>query len=97
MNTKNIRGLASIIVPCWNQLEFTRQCIAALKSHTRPPWELIVIDNGSTDHTDIYLAGVRDVRGRAGHGDLQYHQPRVPGRDQPGVEGRARGIPGAAE
>jgi O-antigen biosynthesis protein len=41
-----IRGLASIIVPCWNQLEFTRQGIAALKSYTRPPWELIVINNG---------------------------------------------------
>ena len=61
MNTKNTRGLASIIVPCWNQLEFTRQCMAALKSHTRPPWELIVIDNGSTDPTDTYLAGVRDM------------------------------------
>jgi glycosyltransferase involved in cell wall biosynthesis len=55
-----IRGLASIIVPCWNQLEFTRQCVAALKSHTRLLWELIVIDNGSTDRTDIYLAGVSD-------------------------------------
>jgi glycosyltransferase involved in cell wall biosynthesis len=58
MNT--IRGLASIIVPCWGQLEFTRQCVAALKSQTQPPWESIVIDNGSTDHTDIYLAGVSD-------------------------------------
>jgi glycosyltransferase involved in cell wall biosynthesis len=55
-----ISGLASIIVPSWNQLEFARQCIAALKSLTRPPWELIVINNGSTDHTDIYLAGVSD-------------------------------------
>jgi GT2 family glycosyltransferase len=55
-----IRGLASIINPSWNQLPFTRQCITALKSHTRPPWELIVIDNGSTDHTDIYMAGVSD-------------------------------------
>ncbi len=27
----------------------------------RPPWELIVIDNGSTDGTGIYLAGVQDV------------------------------------
>ena len=52
--------LTSIIIPCWNQLELTRQCIAALKAHTRRPWELIVIDNGSTDDTDIYLAGVRD-------------------------------------
>jgi O-antigen biosynthesis protein len=30
------------------------------KNHTRQPWELIVIDNGSTDHTDTYLAGVSD-------------------------------------
>ena len=34
--------------------------MAALKKHTRQPWELIVIDNGSTDDTDVYLAGVRD-------------------------------------
>ena len=60
MNTKNTRGLTSVIIPCWNQLEFTRQCIRALKTHTRPPWELIVIDNGSTDHTGTYLAGVQD-------------------------------------
>ena len=61
MSTSTVRGLASIIVPCWNQLEFTRQCMAALKSHTRLPWELIVVDNGSTDGTAIYLAGVRDM------------------------------------
>ena len=61
MNTSTIRGLSSIIIPCWNQLEFTQQCVAALKDHTRPPWELIVIDNGSTDHTADYLAGVRDM------------------------------------
>jgi glycosyltransferase involved in cell wall biosynthesis len=53
--------LASIIIPCWNQLEFTRLCLPALVRHTRPPWELIVIDNGSTDGTGIYLAGARDV------------------------------------
>ena len=63
MNAPTIRGLASIIIPCWNQLEFTRQCIAALRRHTRPPWELIVIDNGSTDGTGVYLAGVRDLAG----------------------------------
>ncbi len=50
-----------IIIPCWNQLEFTRFCLPALVRHTRPPWELIVIDNGSTDGTGIYLAGVQDV------------------------------------
>ena len=60
MSSDAFRGLTSIIIPCSNQLAFTRQCIAALKSHTRRPWELVVIDNGSTDRTDIYLAGVQD-------------------------------------
>ncbi len=59
---ENLRDrLASIILPCWNQLEFTRLCLPALVRHTRAPWELIVIDNGSTDGTGIYLAGARDV------------------------------------
>ena len=31
-----------------------------LRKHPRQPWELIAIDNGSTDHTDVCLAGVRD-------------------------------------
>jgi len=39
----------------------TRFCLPALVRHTRRPWELIVIDNGSTDGTGIYLAGVQDV------------------------------------
>jgi O-antigen biosynthesis protein len=63
VSTTTIRGLASIIIPCWNQLGFTQQCIAALKHNTRPSWELIAIDNGSTDETGIYLAGVRDMAG----------------------------------
>ena len=56
-----MKSLASVIVPCWNQLEFTRHCIAALRRHTREPWELVVIDNGSTDGTRDYLAGVQDM------------------------------------
>ena len=51
----------SIIVPCFNQLEFTRHCLRALFRHTRPAFELIVIDNGSTDGTGMYLAGVQDA------------------------------------
>jgi len=47
-------ALAPVIVPCWTQLEFTRRCIAALMRRTRSPWELIVINNGSTDDTSDY-------------------------------------------
>jgi glycosyltransferase involved in cell wall biosynthesis len=54
-----VKSLASVIVPCWNQLEFTRDRIAALRRHVRQPWELVVIDNGSTDGTKDYLAGVQ--------------------------------------
>jgi glycosyltransferase involved in cell wall biosynthesis len=54
-------GTTSIIIPCWNQLEFTRQCIASVLRHTRGMWELIIIDNGSTDATAGYLANLRDA------------------------------------
>ena len=60
-NNNNVRGLASIIIPCWNQVAYTQQCVAALRRCCREPWELIVIDNGSTDETGTYLAGVRDM------------------------------------
>jgi glycosyltransferase involved in cell wall biosynthesis len=61
MSPSTIRGLASVIIPCWNQLEFSRHCIAALMGQTRRPWELVVINNGSTDGTADYLAGVQDA------------------------------------
>ena len=61
MNPGIVSGLTSIIVPCFNEREFTRLCIQALFQHTRPAWELIIIDNGSTDGTAIYLEGAQDT------------------------------------
>jgi glycosyltransferase involved in cell wall biosynthesis len=61
MNAPPIGGLTSVIIPCWNQLEFTRHCVKSLIRHTAPRWELIVINNGSTDGTADYFAGVQDV------------------------------------
>ena len=55
------RTLTSVIIPCFNQQEFTRHCLQALFQHTRRDWELIVVDNGSTDDTAAYLAGVQDA------------------------------------
>src|SRR5271165_596502 len=60
MNLNNVRGLSSVIIPCWNQLDFTRKCISAVFRQTGGSWELIVVDNGSTDGTGGYLAGVQD-------------------------------------
>src|SRR5947208_1554042 len=58
----NIQGsLASVIIPCFNQIPFTRRCIAALARYSRAPWELILVDNGSSDGTASYAQGVQDA------------------------------------
>jgi GT2 family glycosyltransferase/tetratricopeptide (TPR) repeat protein len=55
--------LASIIVLCCNQLEYTRLCLESVRRCTRPPYELVLIDNGSTDGTAEYLEEVRQAPG----------------------------------
>src|SRR5438132_2156957 len=47
--------LASIIILCCNELAYTRQCLESVVRHTRWPYELILVDNGSTDGTAEYL------------------------------------------
>jgi len=59
---KNARELVSIIILTYNQLEYTKKCIESIFEHTKEPFELIVVDNGSTDGTVEYLE--TEVRGR---------------------------------
>jgi GT2 family glycosyltransferase len=51
-------GLASILLPCCGQLEYTKLCVASLLKHTRKPFELIFLDCGSLDGTREYVAGI---------------------------------------
>jgi GT2 family glycosyltransferase/thioredoxin-like negative regulator of GroEL len=51
--------LASVIVLCCNALTYTRQCLESVLGHTRPPYELVLLDNGSTDDTFAYLEELR--------------------------------------
>ncbi len=39
----------SVVVLSWNQIELTRRCVESIRSGTRGTYELIVVDNGSTD------------------------------------------------
>jgi glycosyltransferase involved in cell wall biosynthesis/predicted Zn-dependent protease len=50
--------LTSLVILCCNQLDFTRQCLESVLRHTRAPYELILVDNGSTDGTPAYLQEV---------------------------------------
>lgn len=45
----------SIIIPVFNQLNYTKQCIDRIRSNTPGPFEIIVVNNGSTDGTKEYL------------------------------------------
>ncbi|BCS55981.1 hypothetical protein GSbR_13440 [Geobacter sp. SVR] len=49
------KDLTSIIILTWNQLHCTRECLASIAAHTLEPYELIVVDNGSTDGTVAWL------------------------------------------
>jgi GT2 family glycosyltransferase/glycosyltransferase involved in cell wall biosynthesis len=48
-------GLTSIIILCFNQIAYTRQCLQGIEKYTSAPYELILVDNGSTDGTPAYL------------------------------------------
>lgn len=46
----------SIIIPSYNQLQYLKLCIESIMDHTDLAYEIIVIDNASTDGTGSYLA-----------------------------------------
>ena len=50
----------SVIVLAWNQLELTRMCVQSVRSNTSSKYELIIVDNGSTDGGADYAADAAD-------------------------------------
>ena len=50
--------MISIIILCWNNLKYTRLCIESIMKHTKQPYRLIAVDQGSTDGTSEYLEEV---------------------------------------
>jgi GT2 family glycosyltransferase len=45
----------SIVIPTYNQLNMLTQCIDSIMENTDVPFEIIVVDNASTDGTGSYL------------------------------------------
>ena len=54
-------GTTSIILVTHNQLDYTIGCLDALRLRTDEAYELIMVDNGSTDGTPEYLREQPDV------------------------------------
>ena len=47
------------MILCCNQLDCTRACLESVLRWTRPPFELLLVNNGSTDGTAGYLEGIK--------------------------------------
>jgi len=54
--------LVSIILPTCNRLAYLREAVASVRAQTVARWELIVVDDGSTDGTGDWVAGIDDGR-----------------------------------
>lgn len=52
----------SIIMPAWNAARFIEEAIDSVRAQTCKDWELIVVDDGSTDETSAILARQLDPR-----------------------------------
>lgn len=55
--------LTSIVILCCNQCDFTSRCIESVLRQTQTAYELVLVDNGSTDETAEYLASLRSRAG----------------------------------
>ncbi len=51
------KDLVSIVILTRNGLDVTVECLASIELHTHEPYELIMVDNGSTDQTRKFLQG----------------------------------------
>ena len=52
----------SVIVLTYNQLEDTKVCLQSIEKYTETPYELLLVDNASTDGTVEYLRAFAEVR-----------------------------------
>ncbi|MGI1690245.1 glycosyltransferase [Thermoanaerobacter uzonensis] len=56
-----VKDLSSIIILTHNQLTYTKLCIESIRQYTDVPYEIIVVDNASTDGTVEWLKKQKDI------------------------------------
>ena len=60
--SEGVPGLTSIIILNLNGADHIRQCIESIKVSTKVPYDLIVVDNGSSDSSLEYLRSLSDIK-----------------------------------
>ena len=59
---KREAGLVSIIMPSYNTAPYIKQTIQSVLAQTYTNWELIIVDDCSTDNTDEIVDAIKDSR-----------------------------------
>ena len=59
---QEVKGLVSIVIPAYNAENFLAETIDSVKKQTYPHWEIIVVDDGSTDATAAVVMNEDDSR-----------------------------------
>ena len=54
--------MISIIIPSYNHEKYIKQCIDSVLKQSYPDFELIIIDDGSTDNSDAIIQSYNDTR-----------------------------------
>ena len=57
-----MNGLVSIIMPSYNTANFIGETIKSVLEQTYKNWELLIVDDCSTDNTDEVVARYNDER-----------------------------------
>ena len=57
----NYQPEVSIIIPVFNQVDYTKKCIDSIIKNTNTPYEIIVINNASEDGTKSLLESREDI------------------------------------
>lgn len=57
-------GLVSIITPCWNCVAYVTKTIQSVQEQTYRNWELIIVDDCSTDNSDQIIKPLLELDSR---------------------------------
>ncbi len=62
LSGQGMKGLTSIIILNFNGADHIKSCIESIQQCSRAPHEIIVVDNGSSDHSLSYLRSVPGIK-----------------------------------